>query len=55
LDLEDMQQNDHLDKENIDPSICQLQNLKVRHGKGHSVGTKRYKSKHKVSNIKANQ
>ncbi|CAG8647501.1 3849_t:CDS:2 [Funneliformis caledonium] len=34
LDLEDMQQDDHLDKENIDPSICQLQNLKVRHGKG---------------------
>ncbi|CAG8437736.1 3823_t:CDS:2 [Funneliformis caledonium] len=35
-----MQQNDHLDKENIDLSICQLQNLKVHCGKGRPVGTK---------------
>ncbi|CAG8746570.1 15047_t:CDS:2, partial [Funneliformis caledonium] len=54
-DLEDMQRDNHLDKENIDPSIYQLQNPKVRHDKGHPVSTKRYKSKHEVSKVKANQ
>ena len=54
-DFEDMQQDDYLDKENIDPSICQLQNPKVRRGKGRPVGTKRFKSEHEVSKVKTNQ
>ena len=47
-DLEDLneinQEDEIIDKENVDPSMLKLQNPKKRIGKGRPLGTKRFKS-----------
>ncbi|CAG8769751.1 13975_t:CDS:1, partial [Funneliformis caledonium] len=49
-DLEEVLQDDNTsDKENEDPAMVTLQNLKKHQGKGQLLGIKRFKSSHEDS------
>ena len=56
LDIDDNMQDDNIfDKENNDPVIFKLQNLKVYRKKGKLSDTKWFKLIHEASKVKTNQ